>query len=56
MGDSPIPGAGAYADSAVGAATATGDGDVMMRFLPRLVIRERLFQIKFFIAFLKYTF
>lgn len=34
VGDSPIPGAGAYADSEVGAAVATGDGDVMMRFLP----------------------
>lgn len=38
VGDSPIPGAGAYADSDVGAAVATGDGDLMMRFLPRLVI------------------
>ena len=28
-------GAGAYVDSAVGGAAATGDGDVMMRFLPR---------------------
>lgn len=35
VGDSPIPGAGAYADSEVGAAVATGDGDIMMRFLPR---------------------
>lgn len=35
MGDSPIMGAGAFADSDVGAAVATGDGDVMMRFLPR---------------------
>ncbi|XP_075467040.1 N(4)-(beta-N-acetylglucosaminyl)-L-asparaginase [Ascaphus truei] len=34
MGDSPIAGAGAYADSTVGGASATGDGDVMMRFLP----------------------
>uniref|UniRef100_A0A8D0BS52 N(4)-(Beta-N-acetylglucosaminyl)-L-asparaginase n=1 Tax=Salvator merianae TaxID=96440 RepID=A0A8D0BS52_SALMN len=34
VGDSPIPGAGAYADSTAGAAAATGDGDVMMRFLP----------------------
>ncbi len=34
IGDSPIVGAGAYADAAVGAAAATGDGDVMMRFLP----------------------
>lgn len=35
VGDSPIAGAGAYADSSAGAAAATGDGDVMMRFLPR---------------------
>jgi N4-(beta-N-acetylglucosaminyl)-L-asparaginase len=34
VGDSPIPGAGAYADSTVGACGETGDGDVMMRFLP----------------------
>lgn len=35
IGDSPIPGAGAYADQQVGAAAGTGDGDIMMRFLPR---------------------
>ncbi|XP_037002441.2 N(4)-(beta-N-acetylglucosaminyl)-L-asparaginase [Artibeus jamaicensis] len=34
IGDSPIPGAGAYADDAAGAAAATGDGDILMRFLP----------------------
>ncbi|WP_260482320.1 N(4)-(beta-N-acetylglucosaminyl)-L-asparaginase [Sphingomicrobium flavum] len=34
VGDSPIAGAGAYCDNAVGAAIATGNGDVMMRFLP----------------------
>jgi len=34
VGDSPIPGAGAYGDQFVGAAVATGNGDVMMRFLP----------------------
>ncbi|XP_064636829.1 N(4)-(Beta-N-acetylglucosaminyl)-L-asparaginase-like [Lineus longissimus] len=34
VGDSPIAGAGAYADNAAGAASCTGDGDVMMRFLP----------------------
>ncbi|XP_030048523.1 N(4)-(beta-N-acetylglucosaminyl)-L-asparaginase isoform X1 [Microcaecilia unicolor] len=34
VGDSPIAGAGAYADSTYGGAAATGDGDVMMRFLP----------------------
>ena len=35
MGDSPIAGAGTYVDNIVGGAAATGDGDVMMRFLPR---------------------
>ncbi|XP_039397568.1 N(4)-(beta-N-acetylglucosaminyl)-L-asparaginase [Mauremys reevesii] len=34
VGDSPIAGAGAYADSTTGGAAATGDGDIMMRFLP----------------------
>ncbi|XP_067885432.1 N(4)-(beta-N-acetylglucosaminyl)-L-asparaginase-like [Heterodontus francisci] len=34
VGDSPIVGAGAYADSTAGAAAATGMGDIMMRFLP----------------------
>ncbi|GAU98464.1 hypothetical protein RvY_09606 [Ramazzottius varieornatus] len=34
VGDSPITGAGAYADSSIGAAVGTGDGDVLMRFLP----------------------
>lgn len=34
VGDSPIPGAGAYADDSAGAAAATGDGDILMRFLP----------------------
>ncbi|KAK2184630.1 hypothetical protein NP493_258g06066 [Ridgeia piscesae] len=34
VGDSPIMGAGAYVDNSVGGAAATGDGDVMMRFLP----------------------
>lgn len=33
VGDSPVPGAGSYADRSAGAAAATGDGDVMMRFL-----------------------
>lgn len=42
VGDSPIPGAGAYADSSVGGAAATGDGDVMMRFLPSFLAVERL--------------
>lgn len=34
VGDSPVAGAGAYCDQQVGAAVATGNGDVMMRFLP----------------------
>jgi len=34
VGDTPIPGAGAYADNDVGAAAATGKGDIMIRFLP----------------------
>ncbi|MBV7267343.1 N(4)-(beta-N-acetylglucosaminyl)-L-asparaginase [Erythrobacter ani] len=34
VGDSPIPGAGAYGDQEIGGAVATGNGDVMMRFLP----------------------
>ncbi|VDK43403.1 unnamed protein product [Anisakis simplex] len=34
IGDSPIPGAGAYVDNEIGAAAATGDGDILMRFLP----------------------
>ena len=35
IGDSAVTGAGGYADGEVGAAAATGDGDIMMRFLPR---------------------
>nr|BAK01577.1 predicted protein [Hordeum vulgare subsp. vulgare] len=34
IGDSPIAGAGSFADSEVGGCGATGDGDIMMRFLP----------------------
>lgn len=34
VGDATIPGAGAYVDSKIGGAAATGDGDIMMRFLP----------------------
>ncbi|MEL7485841.1 MAG: N(4)-(beta-N-acetylglucosaminyl)-L-asparaginase [Pseudomonadota bacterium] len=40
VGDSPIPGAGAYGDQAVGGAVATGNGDVMMRFLPTYHVVE----------------
>ncbi|XP_022912584.2 N(4)-(Beta-N-acetylglucosaminyl)-L-asparaginase-like [Onthophagus taurus] len=42
VGDSPIPGAGAYADSEVGGAAATGDGDTMIRFLPSLLAVEAM--------------
>lgn len=42
VGDSPVPGSGAYAVNGVGAAAATGDGDVMMRFLPSFVAIEHL--------------
>jgi isoaspartyl peptidase/L-asparaginase-like protein (Ntn-hydrolase superfamily) len=34
VGDSPIAGAGAYCQTGVGGAAATGDGDQLMRFLP----------------------
>lgn len=34
VGDSPIVGAGSYAQNDMGGAAATGDGDIMMRFLP----------------------
>jgi len=34
VGDSPIAGAGAYVDNDYGACGETGNGDVMMRFLP----------------------
>ncbi|KAK0158076.1 hypothetical protein PV327_011159, partial [Microctonus hyperodae] len=42
IGDSPIPGAGAYADQEIGAAAATGDGDIMMRFLPSFLAVEEM--------------
>ena len=34
VGDGPITGSGSYVDQDVGGCGATGDGDVMMRFLP----------------------
>jgi N4-(beta-N-acetylglucosaminyl)-L-asparaginase len=34
IGDSPITGSGCYVDTTVGGCAATGDGDIMMRFLP----------------------
>lgn len=42
VGDSPIPGSGAYADNSVGGAAATGDGDILMRFLPSFLAVEFL--------------
>nr|BAX00386.1 aspartylglucosaminidase [Aurelia sp. SETO] len=42
VGDSPIAGAGAYVDNEVGAAAATGDGDIMMRFLPSFQAVENM--------------
>ena len=44
VGDSPIVGAGAYADNEVGGAAATGDGDLMMRFLPSFLAVELMRQ------------
>ncbi|XP_063044668.1 N(4)-(beta-N-acetylglucosaminyl)-L-asparaginase [Engraulis encrasicolus] len=44
VGDSPIAGSGSYADSTVGGAAATGDGDVMMRFLPSFLAVELMRQ------------
>ena len=40
VGDSAIAGSGSYADQSVGGAAATGDGDVLVRFLPSLVAVE----------------
>ncbi|RWS03561.1 putative N(4)-(beta-N-acetylglucosaminyl)-L-asparaginase-like protein, partial [Dinothrombium tinctorium] len=42
VGDSPIPGAGAYVDQNVGGAAATGDGDIILRFLPTYQAVESL--------------
>eukprot|EP00752_Nemacystus_decipiens_P003978 g3643.t1 len=42
VGDSPVAGAGCYVDNDVGGAAATGDGDVMMRFLPSFRAVERM--------------
>lgn len=42
VGDSPIPGAGAYCNNKYGAAAATGDGDIMMRNLPSFLAVELL--------------
>ncbi|XP_054814131.1 probable isoaspartyl peptidase/L-asparaginase 3 isoform X2 [Prosopis cineraria] len=42
VGDGPIVGSSAYADNEVGACCATGDGDVMMRFLPCYQVVESM--------------
>ncbi|CAM1505830.1 Fc.00g114670.m01.CDS01 [Cosmosporella sp. VM-42] len=44
VGDGPITGSGSYVDGDVGACGATGDGDVMMRFLPCYQAVENLRQ------------
>ncbi|XP_054153801.1 N(4)-(Beta-N-acetylglucosaminyl)-L-asparaginase-like [Oppia nitens] len=42
VGDSPIPGSGAYVDQDFGGAAATGDGDIIMLFLPSYQAVENL--------------
>ncbi|KAI9081380.1 hypothetical protein K1719_036643 [Acacia pycnantha] len=42
VGDGPIVGSSAYADNEVGACCATGDGDIMMRFLPCYQVVESM--------------
>ncbi|KAL8535323.1 hypothetical protein ACS0TY_011099 [Phlomoides rotata] len=42
VGDGPIVGSAAYADTDVGACGATGDGDIMMRFLPCYQVVESM--------------
>ncbi|OMO98211.1 Peptidase T2, asparaginase 2 [Corchorus olitorius] len=44
VGDGPIVGSSAYADDEVGACGATGDGDIMMRFLPCYQVVESMRQ------------
>lgn len=39
VGDSPIPGAGSYVRAPDGGCGGTGDGDIMMRFLPCYQVR-----------------
>lgn len=40
VGDSPLPGAGAFADSDAGGCAETGDGDIMLRFSPCALVVE----------------
>jgi N4-(beta-N-acetylglucosaminyl)-L-asparaginase len=42
VGSSAIPGAGTYCDNDIGGATATGDGDIILRFFPSLKAVEVL--------------
>ncbi|MED6155926.1 hypothetical protein PIB30_009988 [Stylosanthes scabra] len=42
VGDGPIVGSSAYANQEVGACCATGDGDIMMRFLPCYQVVESM--------------
>lgn len=42
VGDGPIAGSSAYAIDEVGACCATGDGDIMMRFLPCYQVVESM--------------
>ncbi|XP_075664064.1 putative isoaspartyl peptidase/L-asparaginase 3 isoform X1 [Castanea sativa] len=42
VGDGPITGSSAYADDEIGACGATGDGDIMMRFLPCYQVVESM--------------
>lgn len=42
VGDGPISGSSAYADDEVGACGASGDGDIMMRFLPCYQVVESM--------------
>ncbi|KAK4796019.1 hypothetical protein SAY86_028345 [Trapa natans] len=44
VGDGPIAGSSSYADDEVGACGATGDGDIMMRFLPCYQVVESMRQ------------
>ncbi|KAJ0248807.1 isoaspartyl peptidase/L-asparaginase 3 [Hirschfeldia incana] len=44
VGDGPIAGSSAYADNEVGGCGATGDGDIMMRFLPCYQVVESMRQ------------
>lgn len=44
VGDSPIVGSGSYVDQDVGGAAATGDGDIIMRFLSSYQAVENLRQ------------